>query len=62
MHIETDTDAETVKRAAREELSEHGICHATPELERGAKQPGMMKLLHEGHQRKTRPLQIFFLQ
>lgn len=33
MHIVTDADAAQVKKAVREELEEHGICHATLELE-----------------------------
>lgn len=33
MHIVTDADAHTVKGAVREELAEHGIVHATLELE-----------------------------
>lgn len=34
MHIVTDGDGEAVKRRVREELAEHGITHATLELER----------------------------
>ena len=34
MHIVTDSDAQTVKAQIREELNEHGICHATLELEK----------------------------
>ena len=33
MHIVTDSDAATIKRAVRSELAEHGITHATLELE-----------------------------
>ena len=33
MHVVTDADFITVKEKVREELSEHGICHATLELE-----------------------------
>ncbi|MBE6837091.1 MAG: cation transporter [Ruminococcus sp.] len=33
MHIVTDDDADKVKKSIREELSEHGISHATLELE-----------------------------
>ena len=33
MHIVTNADSHTVKEAVRKELSEHGICHATLELE-----------------------------
>lgn len=33
MHIVSDADAHTVKEKVKEELSEHGICHATLELE-----------------------------
>ncbi len=38
MHIVTDADAHDVKRAVREELSEHGIVHATLELEATAEE------------------------
>ena len=34
MHIVTSGDEQTVKKAVKEELSEHGIVHATLELER----------------------------
>ena len=34
MHIVADADGKIVKKAVRDELSEHGICHATLELER----------------------------
>ncbi len=34
MHVVTDADPHTVKEAIREELREHGIVHATLELER----------------------------
>ena len=34
MHIVTDADAHTIKTLVREELAEHGIAHATLELER----------------------------
>jgi cobalt-zinc-cadmium efflux system protein len=34
MHVVTNEDAEKIKRAVREELTEHGIGHATLELER----------------------------
>ena len=34
MHIVTEADGKIVKKAVRDELSEHGICHATLELER----------------------------
>ena len=34
MHVVTNGDSETVKKAVKEELSEHGIVHATLELER----------------------------
>lgn len=34
MHIVTNADSAQVKKAVREELAEHGICHATLELER----------------------------
>lgn len=33
MHIVTNEDAQTIKESIREKLSEHGICHATLELE-----------------------------
>lgn len=33
MHVVTDADAHTIKHLVREELSEHGIAHATLELE-----------------------------
>jgi cobalt-zinc-cadmium efflux system protein len=33
MHIVTDADHQKVKREVREELLEHGIAHATLELE-----------------------------
>ncbi len=33
MHIVTNEDAHTIKERVREELHEHGICHATLELE-----------------------------
>lgn len=33
MHIVTNEDAQTIKESVREELREHGICHATLELE-----------------------------
>lgn len=33
MHIVTDTDPHKIKEMVREELSEHGICHATLETE-----------------------------
>ena len=33
MHIVTDGDSHEIKKAVREELNEHGICHATLELE-----------------------------
>ena len=33
MHVVTNRDAREVKAAVREELEEHGICHATLELE-----------------------------
>ena len=33
MHIVTNEDSKTVKERVREELHEHGICHATLELE-----------------------------
>lgn len=38
MHIVTDADAATVKAAVREELEEHGIRHATLELESSTEQ------------------------
>ena len=34
MHIVTDADAHSIKHLVREELAEHGIVHATLELER----------------------------
>ena len=34
MHIVTDEDGEKIKKEVRNELSEHGICHATLELEK----------------------------
>jgi hypothetical protein len=34
MHIVTEADPQAVKAAVREELAEHGIVHATLELER----------------------------
>lgn len=34
MHVVTNGDPETVKKAVKEELSEHGIVHVTLELER----------------------------
>lgn len=33
MHIVTDRDAAEIKKLVREELHEHGICHATLEIE-----------------------------
>lgn len=33
MHIVTDADSRKIKQQVREELKEHGICHATLELE-----------------------------
>jgi len=36
MHITTDSDPDKIKTAVREELREHGICHATIEIESGA--------------------------
>ncbi|MBR5614059.1 MAG: cation transporter [Clostridia bacterium] len=33
MHIVTNKDAHEIKHLVREELSEHGVCHATLELE-----------------------------
>ena len=33
MHVVTNRDAHAIKTAVREELREHGICHATLELE-----------------------------
>lgn len=40
MHIVTDADPIRVKRKVREELAEHGIGHATLELETGTEQCG----------------------
>lgn len=34
MHIVTNSDSHKIKEKVREELSEHGICHATLELEK----------------------------
>lgn len=38
MHIVTDADAHTIKELVREELAEHGIAHATLELEGSTEQ------------------------
>lgn len=35
MHVVTDADAKGIKQRVREELEEHGIVHATLELETG---------------------------
>ena len=34
MHIVTDADGSEIKKQVKEELKEHGICHATLELEK----------------------------
>ena len=54
MHIVTDSDAQTVKAQIREELNEHGICHATLELEKEDEHCGEEKCIlnnavHTGH-------------
>ena len=54
MHVVTDSDAKTVKAQIREELNEHGICHATLELEKEDEHCGEEKCIlhnevHTGH-------------
>jgi len=40
MHVVTDADSAEVKRRVREELAEHGISHATLEIERSGEECG----------------------
>lgn len=49
MHVVVDGDAHSIKAAVREELREHGICHATLEVERDGEDCGEVDCHVEHH-------------